>query len=57
MIKIKILIPIYNDWQAVFKLLENINLEVSMLDYEFSIIIVNDSSTEKLLRYHNQMYH
>jgi len=47
MIKIKILIPIYNDWQAVFKLLENINLEVSMLDYEFSIIIVNDSSTEK----------
>ena len=44
--KIKILIPIYNDWQSVFKLLENINSEVSGLDHEFSIIIVNDSSTE-----------
>ncbi len=44
--KIKILIPIYNDWQSVFKLLENINSEVSGLDHEFSIIIVNDASTE-----------
>ena len=25
--KIKILIPVYNDWQSVFKLLENINFE------------------------------
>ena len=44
--KIKILIPVYNDWQSVFKLLENINLEVSKLDAEFSVIIVNDASTE-----------
>jgi polyisoprenyl-phosphate glycosyltransferase len=44
--KIKILIPVYNDWQSVFKLLENINSEVSTLDCEFSIIIVNDASTE-----------
>ena len=44
--KIKILIPIYNDWQSVFKLLENINSEVSGLEHEFSIIIVNDASTE-----------
>ena len=44
--KIKILIPIYNDWQSVFKLLENINSEVSKLDGEFSAIIVNDASTE-----------
>ena len=44
--KIKILIPIYNDWQSVFKLLENINSEVSHLDQEFSVIIVNDASTE-----------
>ena len=43
---IKILIPVYNDWQSVFKLLENINLEVSSLDSEFSVIIVNDGSTE-----------
>ena len=44
--KIKILIPIYNDWQSVLKLLKNINSEVSGLDHEFSIIIVNDASTE-----------
>ena len=44
--KIKILIPVYNDWQSVFKLLENINLEVSTLEVEFSIIIINDASTE-----------
>ncbi len=46
MSKIKILIPIYNDWQSVIKLLENINVEVSKLDGEFSVIIVNDASTE-----------
>jgi hypothetical protein len=44
--KIKILIPIYNDWQSVFKLLENINSEVFNLDHEFSVIIVNDASNE-----------
>ena len=44
--KIKILIPVYNDWQSVFKLLENINSEVSALKDEFSVIIVNDASTE-----------
>ena len=47
--KIKILIPVYNDWQSVFKLLENINLEVSTLDAEFSVIIINDASTEDRL--------
>jgi hypothetical protein len=44
--KIKILIPVYNDWQSVFKLLENINSEISTLEFEFSAIIVNDASTE-----------
>ena len=44
--KIKILIPVYNDWQSVSKLLENINLEVSKIDHEFSAIIINDGSTE-----------
>jgi len=44
--KIKILIPVYNDWQSVFKLLEDINFQVSKLNDEFSIIIVNDASTE-----------
>tara|TARA_B100000787_G_scaffold15033_1_gene10715 strand:- start:187 stop:1059 length:873 start_codon:yes stop_codon:yes gene_type:complete len=44
--KIKILIPVYNDWQSVFKLLENINSEISKINYEFSVVILNDSSTE-----------
>ena len=44
--KIKILIPIFNDWKSLFKLLENISNEVSNLDAEFSAIIVNDASTE-----------
>ena len=44
--KIVILIPVFNDWQSVYKLLENINSEVSSLVHEFSVIIVNDASTE-----------
>jgi hypothetical protein len=44
--KIKILIPVYNDWQSVFKLIKNINSEISTLDAEFSVIIINDASTE-----------
>jgi len=44
--KIKILIPVYNDWQSVSKLIENINSEVSTLDAECSVIIINDASTE-----------
>ena len=44
--KIKILIPVYNDWESVFKLLENINLEASKININFSVIIVNDSSTD-----------
>jgi len=44
--KIKILIPIYNDWQSVFKLLENIDQQIQNLDKEVSVLIVNDASTE-----------
>jgi len=44
--KIKVLIPIYNDWQSVFKLLENINLQVINLNAEVSVLIINDASTE-----------
>ena len=46
MSKIEILIPVYNDWQSVFKLLENINSQVSKLEDEFSVTIINDTSTE-----------
>jgi glycosyltransferase involved in cell wall biosynthesis len=49
--KIKILIPIYNDWQSVLELLKNINLHVSTLEDEFSVIIFNDASTEGRLEF------
>ena len=45
--KIKILISNYNDWQSVFKLLENIDSEITGLEHEVSVIIVNDASTEQ----------
>ena len=42
--KIKILIPVYNDWQSVFKLIEEIDkLQISD-KFQISIIIVNDKS-------------
>ena len=45
--KIIILIPVYNDWQSASKLLEDINLNAKGLNQEFSIIIVNDASTDE----------
>ena len=44
--KVIILIPVYNDWQSVFKLIKDINSHVSTLSGEFSIIIINDASIE-----------
>ena len=42
--KFKILIPIYNDWQSVTELLDNIDHNLSGIDSEISVIIVNDAS-------------
>ena len=43
--KIKILIPVFNDWQSLSKLLNNIDNEVQNINHEISIIIVDDAST------------
>ena len=43
--KIKILIPVYNDWQSASKLLDEIDNNISDLNHEISVIIINDSST------------
>tara|TARA_B100001540_G_C15720844_1_gene602966 strand:+ start:249 stop:1121 length:873 start_codon:yes stop_codon:yes gene_type:complete len=51
--KIIILIPVYNDWQSLFKLLQNINSEVDGLNKEFSIFVVNDASTENKPQFYN----
>ena len=43
--KIKILIPVYNDWQSVSQLIEEINeLKISQ-EFQISIIVVDDAST------------
>jgi len=42
--KVKILIPVYNDWQSVSKLLDDINSNLLNLEHEISVIIINDAS-------------
>ena len=42
--KIIVLIPVYNDWKSVFKLLDEIN-DLSLEDgFQLSVLIVNDAS-------------
>ena len=42
--KIKILIPVYNDWQSVSKLIDEINNLLIDSEFKISVIIVNDAS-------------
>ena len=42
-----ILIPVFNDFNSVSKLIEEIDNNISDLNYSFSIIVVNDASTEE----------
>ena len=42
--KIKILIPLYNDWQSTSKLVDEINNLSISSEFQISIIIVNDAS-------------
>jgi polyisoprenyl-phosphate glycosyltransferase len=42
--KIKVLIPVYNDWQSVSKLVDEINSLSIDTVFQFSVIIVNDAS-------------
>ena len=45
--KIKILIPVYNDFKSASKLIVEINSAISNSNEEYSIIIVNDASSDK----------
>jgi Glycosyltransferases involved in cell wall biogenesis len=42
--KIKILIPVYNDWQSVFKIIDEINNLSIDQEFQISILVVNDAS-------------
>ena len=43
--KFKILIPVFNDWQSLTKLLNEINNQIENINHEISIIIIDDAST------------
>ena len=45
--KIVILIPVFNDFKSASKLIEEIDINISELKPAFSIIVVNDASTEE----------
>ena len=45
--KFIILIPVYNDWKSVFKLLKNIDIHITNWNAEVSVLIFNDASTEE----------
>ena len=45
--KIVILIPVYNDWKSVFKLLYYIDSQILNWDDEVSVMIINDASTQE----------
>ena len=45
--KFIILIPLYNDWKSVSKLLNEIDLQIENWKVEVTVIIVNDASTEE----------
>ena len=45
--KIVILIPVFNDFKSASKLIEEIDINISDLNTSFSVIVVNDGSTEE----------
>ena len=45
--KIVILIPVFNDFKSASKLIEEIDINISELKLEFSVLVVNDASTEE----------
>ena len=47
--KIVLLIPIYNDRESLKKLIENINFEVEDLNFEVSVVVINDASSQQII--------
>jgi len=47
--KIKILIPLFNDWQSTSKLIDEINQLQAISNFEISIVIINDASNHDRL--------
>ena len=47
--KVKILIPVYNDRESLTRLIKNIDTEIRSLQCEISIIVVNDASSQQII--------
>ena len=47
--KYVILIPTYNDRESLKILIENINSEIQDLDYDISIVVINDASSQQII--------
>ena len=47
--KIILLIPIYNDRESLTKLIENINIEIESANFEISIVVINDASSQQII--------
>ena len=46
--KITILMPVYNDWESLRRVLNEINVCIEKIqDFQFNCIIINDASTVK----------
>ena len=55
--KIIILIPVYNDWESLKKLLIEINENIKFFnDINFECLIVNDASTIQSPKLKNQKF-
>ena len=49
MIKFKIQIPVYNDWDSLIKTFKKIDFEIDHIKSDFSVLILNDASQLKYL--------
>lgn len=50
--KIAIVIPVFNERKSIFPLIQSIYAQIDLLDtYEFSLVIVDDGSTDDTLEY------
>ena len=44
-----ILIPIYNDRESLTKLIEDINYEIKGINFEISVVVINDASSQQII--------
>jgi len=53
--KIKILIPVYNDWKSLLRVLDEINDLDLNNEFQISIVIINDASNHDLPNFENNL--